>query len=268
MARLAGLVVEALGGLFPGEPVYRADDLTAARVEGFEAERGSVGAPGAAAAEAPSEVIVAEGPCRFAVTLGAGHKTGLYLDQRDNHRLVAAHARGRRVLDAFAYTGAFACHALAAGAAAALLIESSAEAVEGARANLALNGLAERAAIRDANAFDELRALAAARERFGLVVLDPPPFTRRKDAVDAAARGYKEINLRGLRLLEPGGLLATFSCSHHVTPEMFESVCRAAAGDAGVPARVLATLTQARDHPVLLAVPETRYLTGLLLQAV
>ena len=102
---------------------------------------------------------------------------------------------------------------------------------------------------------------------FGLVVLDPPPFTRRKDAVDAAARGYKEINLRGLRLLEPGGLLATFSCSHHVTPEMFESVCRAAAGDAGVGTRVLATLTQARDHPILLAVPETRYLTGLLLQA-
>lgn len=267
MARLAGVVVDALGELFPGEPVYRADDATASRVEGFEAERGWVGATGAESAAAPSEIIVAEGPCRFAVTLGAGHKTGLYLDQRDNHRLVAAHARGRRVLDAFAYTGAFACHALAAGAAGALLIESSAEAIEGARANLTLNGVAERAVIRAANAFDELRALAAGRERFGLVVLDPPPFTRRKDAVDAAARGYKEINLRGLRLLEPGGLLATFSCSHHVTPEMFESVCRAAAGDAGVATRVLATLTQARDHPILLAVPETRYLTGLLLQA-
>ena len=263
MARLAGLVVEALDALFPGAPIIRADDPTAARVEGFQAVRGPVGGT-----EAPGEVIVADGGCRFAVRPGAGHKTGLYLDQRENHRLVAAHAGGRRVLDAFAYTGAFACHALVGGGAEALLIESSAEALEGARANLALNGAAERATLREGNAFDELRALAAGRARFGLVVLDPPPFTRRKDAVDAAARGYKEINIRALRLLEPGGLLATFSCSHHVTPEMFETVCRAAAGDAGVATRVLATLGQARDHPVLLSVPETRYLTGLLLQAV
>jgi 23S rRNA (cytosine1962-C5)-methyltransferase len=262
MARLAGLVVEALGELFPGAPVYRADDPTAARVEGFVAERGPVAPSGAS----PGGLEVSEGPCRFAVTLGAGQKTGLYLDQRENHRLLAEHARGRRVLDAFAYTGAFACHALVAGADQALLIESSAEALEGARANLDLNGVAERATLREANAFDELRALTAGRERFGLVVLDPPPFTRRKDAVDAAARGYKEINLRGLRLLEPGGVLATFSCSHHITPEMFETVCRTAAGDARVSTRVLATLTQARDHPVLLAVPETRYLTGLLLE--
>ena len=98
-------------------------------------------------------------------------------------------------------------------------------------------------------------------------MLDPPPFTRRKDTVEAAARGYKEINLRGLRLLEPGGVLATFSCSHHVTPALFEAICREAAGDAGVHARVLASLGQSRDHPVLLTVPESRYLTGLLLQA-
>ena len=101
-----------------------------------------------------------------------------------------------------------------------------------------------------------------------MIALDPPPFTRRKDAVEAAARGYKEINLRGLRLLEPGGVLATFSCSHHVTPALFEEICREAAGDARVEARVLATLTQSRDHPVLLTVPESRYLTGLLLQVV
>jgi 23S rRNA (cytosine1962-C5)-methyltransferase len=262
MARLAEQVAEALAGLFPGDGVYRADDPAAASIEGFEPQRG----PGQG--EGSGELIIAEGACRLAVALGGGHKTGLYLDQRENHFLVAAHAGGRRVLDAFAYTGAFACHALRAGATEAILIESSAEALEGARRNLELNGVAERASLRPANAFDALRALASQRERFGLVVLDPPPFTRRKDALDAAARGYKEINLRGLRLLEPGGILATFSCSHHVTPEMFESVCRAAAGDAGIPVRVLATLGQSRDHPVLLAVPETRYLTGLLLQAV
>ena len=181
---------------------------------------------------------------------------------------MAAHARGRRVLDAFCYTGAFACAALAAGATGALLLESSGEALEGARRNLELNGLADRAELRPDNAFDALRRLEAAKERFGLVVLDPPPFTRRKDAVEAAARGYKEINLRGLRLLEPGGILATFSCSHHVTPSFFEEICRDAAGDAGIAVRVLAPLTQGSDHPVLLNVPESRYLTGLLLQVV
>ncbi len=261
MARLAGSVIEALGELFPGEPLYRADDPTAARVEGFEPQRGWTDAQ-----ERAVELVVDAGACRLAVTLGTGHKTGLYLDQRENHLLVAAYAAGRRVLDAFAYTGAFACHALRVGATEALLIESSGDALEGARRNLELNALSERATLRAANAFDELRALTTRRERFGLVVLDPPPFTRRKDAVDAAARGYKEINLRALRLLESGGILATFSCSHHVTPEMFEAVCRAAAGDAGVPTRVLAALGQSRDHPVLLAVPESRYLTGLLLE--
>jgi 23S rRNA (cytosine1962-C5)-methyltransferase len=103
--------------------------------------------------------------------------------------------------------------------------------------------------------FDALRALEAAGERFGVIVLDPPPFTRRRDAVDAAARGYKEINLRAARLFDAGGILATFSCSHHIGPALFESICRDAAGDARVAMRVLATLSQGADHPVLLAVP-------------
>ena len=262
MAHAVGWIAGALAELFPGGPVYRADDPAAARLEGFEPAHGWLGPPG------PDEVVIAEGPCRFTVGLGAGHKTGFYLDQRDNRLLFARHAPGRRVLDAFAYTGAFACQALAAGAARALLVESSAEALELARENLALNGLGERAELSADNAFDALRRLEAAGERFGLVALDPPPFTRRKDAVAAAARGYKEINLRALRLLEPGGVLATFTCSHHVAPAHFVEICRDAAGDAGVTARVLATLGQSQDHPVLLNVPESRYLTGLLLEAV
>jgi 23S rRNA (cytosine1962-C5)-methyltransferase len=267
MTRAVPLIVEALGHLFPDGLVYRTDDPTAARLEGFEPARGWVRQPGAPGWPPDRPFVVQEGPCRFALTLGAGHKTGLYLDQRDNREAVARHAAGRRMLDAFCYGGAFACHALAAGAASALLVDSSPEALAQARVNLDANGLVSRAEIRDANAFDELRRLTEVRERFGLVVLDPPPFTRRKDAVDAAARGYKEINLRALRLLEPGGILATFSCSHHVSPALFESICREAAGDAGVPARVRAVLGQGRDHPVLLGVPETRYLTGLLLEA-
>jgi len=262
MARALPWIAGALAELFPGGPVYRADDSTAARIEGFEAQRGWVGDTG------PEEIVISEGSCRFAIALGGGHKTGFYLDQRENRARVAAHASGRRVLDAFCYTGAFACHALRAGAAGALLLDSSSDTLAAARRHLELNGVATLAEIREGNAFDALRQLEAAGERFGLIVLDPPPFTRRKDAVEAAARGYKEINLRGLRLLQPAGVLATFTCSHHVTPALFEEICREAAQDAGVTARVLATLTQSLDHPVLLTVPESRYLTGLLLQAV
>ena len=260
MARAEPWIAASLETMFPGSAMYRLDDPTAARIEGYEAQRRWQGEPG------PSELLVAEGPCRLTVLVGGGQKTGLYLDQGDNHALVASHAAGRRVLDAFAYAGAFACHALRAGAASALLLDSSTDALALARRNLELNGMAERAELRLVNAFDALRALEAGGERFGLIVLDPPPFTRRKDAVEAAARGYKEINLRAFRLLEPGGVLATFSCSHHVSPALFESVCRDAAGDAVVRARVLGTLEQSRDHPVLLSVPESRYLTGLLLE--
>jgi 23S rRNA (cytosine1962-C5)-methyltransferase len=258
MAQHADWVREALATLFPGGEVVRLDDPTAARIEGFEAVREGPREP---------ELIVEEGTGRFVVALGAGHKTGLYLDQRDNRLLTAGLAGGGRVLDAFCYAGGFACHALLAGAERALLLDSSADALALARRNLALNGLEARAELREGNAFDGLRELEARGERFGLVVLDPPPFTRRKDAVEAAARGYKEINIRGLRLLPRGGRLATFSCSHHVTPAMFEEICRQAAGDAGVRVRVLATLTQSRDHPIILTIPESRYLTGLLLEA-
>ena len=256
MSRAVPAIADGLGRLFPAGRVHRSDDATAARLEGFEAEHDPPG----------EELVVTEGGCRFAVTPGAGHKTGLYLDQSENRALLARHARGRRILDGFCYAGAFACHALARGAGQALLLDSSADALALARRNLELNGLSARAEIREGNAFDLLRGLEAAGERFGAVVLDPPPFTRRKDSLAAATRGYKEINIRGLRLLEPGGVLATFSCSHHVTPALFEEMCRDAAGDAGVAVRVLQSLSQSRDHPVLLTVPESRYLSGLLLE--
>ncbi len=258
MFKAADWITAALAGLFPDGSIHRLDDLTAARLEGFDARQDPAG----------QELVVTEGDCRFGVTPGAGHKTGLYLDQAENRALVARHAGGRRVLDAFCFSGGFACHALRSGATQALLLDSSADALALAGRNLELNGATARAELREGNAFDLLRGLEAAGERFGVAVLDPPPFTRRKDAIEAAARGYKEINIRGLRLLEPGGVLATFSCSHHITPGLFEEICREAAGDAGVNVRVLRTLTQNRDHPVLLTVPESRYLTGLLLEAV
>ena len=258
MFKAAGWITAALARQFPDGSIHRLDEPTAARLEGFDARQDPPG----------QELVVTEADCRFGVTPGAGHKTGLYLDQAENRALVARRAAGRRVLDAFCFSGGFACRALGAGATQALLLDSSADALALARRNLELNGTLARAELREGNAFDLLRGLEAAGERFGVVVLDPPPFTRRKDAIEAAARGYKEINIRGLRLLEPGGVLATFSCSHHITPGLFEEICREAAGDAGVNVRVLRTLSQSRDHPVLLTVPESRYLTGLLLEVV
>jgi 23S rRNA (cytosine1962-C5)-methyltransferase len=269
MAAHARVLAETAAEVTGAAHAYRRTDATAAALEGFEAADGWLLGGG------PPEVLIREGPCRFRVAVATGQKTGFYLDQRENRALVAGLARGREVLDAFAYTGAFAAHALVAGAAGVLAVESGAEAAALARAHLAAHvppGSAGEAGppceVVEANAFDALRALVAEGRRFDLVVLDPPPFTRRRAAVDAARRGYKEINLRALRLLRPGGLLATFSCSHHVGAALFEETCREAVQDARRPVRVAARLDQARDHPVLLAVPETRYLTGLLLEVI
>jgi 23S rRNA (cytosine1962-C5)-methyltransferase len=262
MARVRTRVITAVRSVVGALPVFGADDPVGAGFEGFTPERGWIDRAG------PERVIVNEDGIKLQVTLGGGHKTGLDLDQRVNHRRVAALAAGRLVLDAFAYSGAFACHALARGARGAVCIESSHEALAAARENLALNGVAEAAEIIPGNVFDLLRRLEHEGRRFSLVVLDPPPFARSRTAVEAAARGYKEINLRALHLLEPGGRLATFSCSHHVSAAAFEEICRDAATDAGVTLRVIETLTQSPDHPVLLTVPETRYLKGLLLEAV
>ena len=256
--QIGAALARALGGL----PVFHKDEDAAARLEGFEPAQGWAGPAG------PSTVEVTEDGVRFTVAVGGGHKTGLYLDQRENRGRFGALARGRDVLDGFAYTGGFACHALAGGARRAVLIESGPEALAGARDNLALNGVADRAELVAANAFDELRRLERAGARFGAIALDPPPFAKGRTQLEAAARGYKEINLRALRLLERGGSLLTFSCSYHVSAERFEAICREAAADAGVRARVVAPLGQGRDHPIVLTIPETRYLKGLLLEAV
>ncbi len=260
MSRALPWIAAGLRATLGDLPIFLSDDPTAARLEGFGARQEWLDQVG------PSAIEIREGACRFMVRPGLGHKTGFYLDQADNRQLVARRAVGRPVLDAFCYVGAFAVHALHGGATHALLLDSSAAALAEAQVNLELNELAGRAELRQANAFDELRRLEGDGARFGVVILDPPPFTRRKEALDAAARGYKEINLRAMRLLEHRGLLATFSCSHHVSPARFEEICREAAGDAGVLLRVIRSLTQSPDHPILLTVPETRYLKGLLLE--
>jgi 23S rRNA (cytosine1962-C5)-methyltransferase len=262
MARRRREIGAAIRAALGDVAVFSADEAHPAELEGFAPERGWLDTPG------PSRVVVAEAGVKLAVAIGIGHKTGLYLDQRENRARVAALARGVDVLDVFSYTAGFACHALVAGARRATCIESSPDAIAGARENLALNGVADRAAIIAGNAFDELRRLEREPARFGLVVLDPPPFARGRGTVGAALRGYKEINLRAMRLLARGGRLATFSCSHHVTEAVFEEVCRDAARDIGIELRILDRLAQASDHPVILTIPETRYLKGLLLERV
>ena len=255
-------LLPVLESLLAPRGIFFKPDRAAQTSEGLQGISGWLRGKGA------KELEIREGRARYWVDLEGGQKTGFYLDQRDGRRAVAALAQGKRLLDAFCYTGGFACAALLAGAREAVAIESSPEALALAQRNAELNGVADRFRLIDGNAFDELRRLERARESFDLVILDPPSFTRRRDTVEAALRGYKEINLRALRLLTPGGILASFSCSHHVSPALFDDVLRAAAADVGRDLRLLTTLTQALDHPVLLTVPETLYLKGRLCQVI
>ena len=203
---------------------------------------------------------------RFRVDIENGQKTGLFLDQRQNWLLVGQMAKGKRVLDAFCYTGAFAAHALQGGAQSAVGLEISEAAAALARQNLEMNGMEERCRVEVGNAFDRLRAFDSQGERFDLIVLDPPSFTRSREAVEGAARGYKEINLRAFRILNPGGILVTCSCSYHLSEQVFRSVVNEASQDAKRRVRLLEVRTQSPDHPMLPGARETQYLKCLVLQ--
>jgi 23S rRNA (cytosine1962-C5)-methyltransferase len=208
-------------------------------------------------------IAIRIGDASFTVDPMDPHKTGFYLDQQANYRLIARQVRpGARVLDAFCHLGGFAIHACLAGAASAIAIDSAEASIAGARAAASANGVGERIDFRCANAFDVLKAADEARERFDLIILDPPTFTRTRDAVPGALRGYKEIHLRALYLLKEGGRLATFTCSHHVGRDLFLGTVLDAAADARVTIRLEQTLAASPDHPVLPAVPESEYLKG------
>jgi 23S rRNA (cytosine1962-C5)-methyltransferase len=219
-------------------------------------------------AEPTAPLVIEESGVRMAVDIVAGHKTGFYLDQRDNRQLCRQLARGRRVLNCFCYTGGFSLQALAGGAASVLSIDSSGPALASAANNLALNPEIEpgRAQWREADVFNELRALALAGEKFDLVVLDPPKFAPSPAHAERAARAYKDINLYGFKLLAPGGILMTYSCSGGIGIELFQKIVAGAAQDAKVEARIVRRLTAAADHPVLLDFPEGEYLKGLVCQ--
>jgi 23S rRNA (cytosine1962-C5)-methyltransferase len=214
----------------------------------------------------PREIEVREGALRYLAAPWEGQKTGAFLDQRPN-RLLAGQLtrRGGRALDCFAYHGSFAIH-LAAAAAQVLALDISGDALARGAANAALNGQTN-IEWREADAFEALRAFARAHERFDTIVLDPPAFAKNRAAVAGALRGYREVNLRAMRCLAPGGILLTASCSFHVRLPEFLTMLVEAAGDSGRRIHLRRLLGQGEDHPEILTIPETSYLKGAVLQA-
>jgi 23S rRNA (cytosine1962-C5)-methyltransferase len=218
------------------------------------------------AGETPECVSIHMNGLTLRADLLHGQKTGVFLDQRENYLAAGQYARGGRALDCFTCTGGFALH-LAAQCESVEAVDSSAAAIATACANASANGI-ENVQFREADVFDLLAGHAAAHHQFSLVVLDPPAFAKSRRSVESAITGYKEINLRALRLLQPGGILVTCSCSHHVSEATFLERVAEASLDAGRTLRVLERRTQAQDHPILLTVPETHYLKCLILEVV
>ena len=257
-------LVAALAALPGVRCVHERSDADVRALEGLPPRTGTL------AGALPPEVVIVEDGIAYRVDPVAGQKTGFFLDQRDNRRLVREVAHGRRALNAFCYTGGFTLAALAGGAAAVTSIDSSADALALARENLARNPALAGATAGwvEADAFADLRRLRNEGAAFDLVVLDPPKFAPTAAHAQRAARAYKDVNLLAFKLLAPGGLLLTFSCSGGIGADLFRKIVAGAALDARADAQVLRTLGASADHPVALAFPEGEYLKGLLVRKV
>jgi len=255
-------IVDALADATPARAIVERSDADVRALEGL--------APRVAVARGtlPDPVVFRENGIDYAVDVLAGQKTGFYLDQRDNRRIVGDHAAGRQVLNAFCYSGGFTLACLAGGATRVVSVDSSAPALALGRANLARNPAldASRAQWLEADVFAELRRLRDADASFDLIVLDPPKFAPTAHHAERAARAYKDINLLALKLLAPRGYLATFSCSGGIGPELFQKIVAGAAQDARADAAIVGRFTASADHPVALAFPEGEYLKGLLVR--
>jgi 23S rRNA (cytosine1962-C5)-methyltransferase len=254
MDALKGMWVELLIDEFRPRLIVERNDAKVRQLEGLPMINSRLYS---AEGEPPSELFITENGIKFWVDLLEGQKTGAFLDQRENRAAAMRYARGRG-LDCFSFHGSFALH-LAKGCERVTAADISGPAIERARRNAELNGAANVDFI-EANVFDLLRDYDDAGERFDTIVLDPPAFAKNRGAVEAALRGYKEINLRALRLLNPGGVLITCSCSYHVGEDLFLQTLADAARDAGRAVQIVEKRTQSRDHPILLTVPETYYL--------
>jgi 23S rRNA (cytosine1962-C5)-methyltransferase len=255
-------VLKALAAVFPSDGVAERSDAPVRTLEGLLPVAGTL------EGTIPESILIEENGLRFGVNILSGQKTGWFLDQRSNRAAAARYAKGRRVLDAFCNAGGFGLACAAAGAQSVLAIDSSADAIASVSANARVNGLASSVEAREANAFDLLHSLERSHEKFGLVVLDPPAFAKNRASVDGAKRGYKELNLRALKLLDEGGILVTCSCSHWFGPELFARMLEEAAADSGRRIRILEERAQDLDHPIVSGYGESRYLKCTIAEAI
>jgi len=261
-------IVATLQKIFAPRAILERSDMASRKFEGLAEANGIL------AGDLDGPVSVNLNGLKFETDLVGGHKTGLYLDQQGNYQSVSKFAKDAQVLDCFSFLGGFGLHAARAGAAHVHLLDQSAEAIEASKRNAATNGLAEKCSFDAINVFDWLKAQTAVKPhekvipRFDLIILDPPSFTRNRASVPDALRGYKEIHLRALKLLKPGGTLATFCCSHHVNAELFQDTILSAAFDTRHVLRRAAIFSQGPDHPVIPMIPETEYLKGFAFELV
>ena len=261
-------IVAAVQKIFSPRAILERSDVASRKFEGLEEANGVI------AGELSSPVAVNLNGLRFETDILGGHKTGMYLDQQTSYEAVAQFAKGASVLDCFSFLGGFGLHAARAGAAHVHLLDQSADAVAASLRNAEANGLKKTVSAEAINVFDWLKANTAVKPhervipRYDLIVLDPPSFTRNRASVGDALRGYKEIHIRALKLLRPGGTLATFCCSHHVDAVTFQDVILSAAFDTRRVLRRVATYSQSPDHPVIPMIPETEYLKGFAFELV
>jgi len=268
MDQRKALIVPVLQKIFSPRAIFERSDMASRKFEGLGDSTGLL------AGELTGPIAVNLNGLKFETDLVGGHKTGMYLDQQSNYQAVAQFAAGAQVLDCFSFLGGFGLHAARAGAAHVHLLDQSAEAIAASERNAATNGLAATCSYEQTNVFDWLKNNTAVKPhervipRFDLIILDPPSFTRNRASVPDALRGYKEIHLRALKLLKPGGTLATFCCSHHVDTVTFQDVILSAAYDTRHILRRTAIYAQSPDHPVIPMIPETEYLKGFAFQVV
>lgn len=259
MERIKEMLADLLMEIVRPAGIYERSDVPVRRLEGMAQTTGLL------RGEVPDLVEMRENGICFGVDVKNGQKTGFFLDQKENRAAIAPLCPGSKVLDCFCHNGSFSLHAAKYGAESVLGVDISEEALEVARGNARRNGMAN-VRFEAHNCFDLLREMTDAGEKFDLVILDPPAFTKNKAALQSALRGYKEINLRGLKLVRPGGFLVTCSCSQHVLAEMFQDMVNQAARDAKKRIRLVEYRTQAHDHPILPQSIETKYLKCMILQ--
>jgi 23S rRNA (cytosine1962-C5)-methyltransferase len=253
-------LVSALQQVFQPKGIYERNDVPVRELEGLAQQKGFLSDP------FETRITIQENGLRFYVDVAQGQKTGYFLDQQDNRRAIASIVKDADVLGAFTYTGTFEIHAAHYGARSVLGLDISAQAVAQANENATLNGLQDRCRFEEANAFDVLKQWAKEKKQYDVVMLDPPAFTKSRATLQKAITGYKEINLRGMKLVKPGGFLVTSSCTNLVSPDLFIEIIGMAAKDARRTIRQVCFQTQSADHPIIPTMENTHYLKFLIIQ--